>query len=586
MRRNIPPPTPPGFLRRLFNAVVRAGEPLFRPLDRPLSAFQHFVERTGRRLRPHVYWLLEEVHRWEGVATRYLAYHSLRLLGRVSWPIHLALLLASMTYAAIQLGVFGREWLLAQANLRPIAVELLETTRIYAGLDGFLWMSVAVGILCALTLPLVLVRRRLSLFMFKVSGAAFAALWLYFLRFIFGCPAALYEANQKIFNRFERNQLWTNGGGWWLLLLAIPLVFLFSLALRRVQEIYRAPDRDRPPLGDRVCENVRSHGKDPRFRTSCYWAVFAFLFILTYPFLMRGCGWEEPYAIPQGSGNPVIEVVRIKKPKKKPKKKFVLAQNSAFIFERIDIDDSQVLDEVDQATEDQYQATELTGKLGQGGGKKGGWPNGMPGKIRFIRLKYAGGDWDQDMGKGADHNLLIQLSKLTGFKIADRTEAKEVSRLRRFPKHRAPPFVFITGKGGISVSAKDVKTLRWYCEEEGGMIFADNGGGHFDSSFRNLVRRVFPGKQWVDIANDDILYRQPFLLPNGAPPLWHHSGNRALGIKHNGRWVVFYHQGDVNDAWKTGHSGADKTTAMTAYKLGINILNYAFTQYLQIHFGQ
>ena len=59
-------------------------------------------------------------------------------------------------------------------------------------------------------------------------------------------------------------------------------------------------------------------------------------------------------------------------------------------------------------------------------------------------------------------------------------------------------------------------------------------------------------------ANDDIIYRQPFVFPNGAPRLWHHSGNRALGLKHNGRWVVFYHQGDIYDAWKTGHSGASE----------------------------
>ena len=116
------------------------------------------------------------------------------------------------------------------------------------------------------------------------------------------------------------------------------------------------------------------------------------------------------------------------------------------------------------------------------------------------------------------------------------------------------------------------------------MIFADNGGGHFNGSFRALMRRAFPDKRPVDIPNDDIIYRQPFYFPGGAPPLWHHSGYRALGWKHKGRWIVFYHQGDINDAWKTGHSGVKKHLAAAAYKLGINIVNYAFNQYHRIHF--
>jgi hypothetical protein len=145
--------------------------------------------------------------------------------------------------------------------------------------------------------------------------------------------------------------------------------------------------------------------------------------------------------------------------------------------------------------------------------------------------------------------------------------------------------VYITGRGSVSISSAEARTLRWYCLEEGGMNFADNGGAFFDTSFRRLIRRVFPEKSWVDIASDDIIFRQPFIFPNGAPPLFHHSGNRALGIKHNGRWVVFYHQGDINDAWKTGHSGVSEPVAAAAYRMGVNVIHYSFTQYMAIHHG-
>jgi hypothetical protein len=191
------------------------------------------------------------------------------------------------------------------------------------------------------------------------------------------------------------------------------------------------------------------------------------------------------------------------------------------------------------------------------------------------------------MGHGSDYNILIDLHKRTGFKIAFDTESIPIRQLRRFPADRAPPFVYLTGGNmpgfRMNVSRSDIKTLRWYCLEEGGMIFADNGGHGFNRAFRNLIRRVFPEKQWVDIANDDVIYRQPFLFEEGAPPLWHHSGHRALGIRHQGRWVVFYHQGDINDAWKTGGSGATEGTRRRAFKLGINVMVYAFNQYQAIH---
>ena len=73
----------------------------------------------------------------------------------------------------------------------------------------------------------------------------------------------------------------------------------------------------------------------------------------------------------------------------------------------------------------------------------------------------------------------------------------------------------------------------------------------------------------------------PYSFPNGAPPLWHHGGSRALGIKHKNRWVVFYHPGNVHDAWKTGHSGLDPRLAQGAIEISINVVYYAFTHYLE-----
>ena len=65
-----------------------------------------------------------------------------------------------------------------------------------------------------------------------------------------------------------------------------------------------------------------------------------------------------------------------------------------------------------------------------------------------------------------------------------------------------------------------------------------------------------------------------------------HRRSRARGIRIGDRLAVFYHPGDINDAWKDGHSGASSEVADQAYKLGVNVMFYAFNQYYQRHYEQ
>jgi hypothetical protein len=269
--------------------------------------------------------------------------------------------------------------------------------------------------------------------------------------------------------------------------------------------------------GYRVARSVRTGGDDPHFKESSRWSIALHIFLLFILPLLLSFRWMQAYEIPKGSGVQAPQVVQVVKKKKKKQERMVFNPNSAISYLRPDIDESKVLDEVLVETEAQYEVTSLLqGKLGKGGGNKGGWPNGMENaKVRFIRLEYAGGNWDQAMGGGADYNFLLKFTELTGFKIAKQTESIRIRNLRGFPKKKAPPFVYLTGGnrrdcfGSISITAQDAKTLRWYLLEQGGMIFADNGGDGFDGAFRSMMRRVLPDAQWIDIANDGILYRQP-----------------------------------------------------------------------------
>jgi hypothetical protein len=205
-----------------------------------------------------------------------------------------------------------------------------------------------------------------------------------------------------------------------------------------------------------------------------------------------------------------------------------------------------------------------------------------------------------DNATRSDLNFLEALRDESGkggaepFKIANKTEAVQPRLLKEWRKGQQPPFVYITGTGPIGgISAADIKIIRQYCLD-GGMIFGDAGGGQFDASFRSLMAQVFPDHPLVDIPNDDAIFgggdsglQAPFLFPNGAPPLWHHGGYRALGVKDDqGHWMVFYHPGDLKDAWKTGHYGVSKEVSAQAFHMGMNVLYYAFTYYSERYGGK
>ena len=386
-------------------------------------------------------------------------------------------------------------------------------------------------------------------------------------------------------------ELWLPWLSAWLVVAAVAAVLVVYAWMGTLRSCYYRKATPKPLVGDRVYDNVRTHGKDPTYRTSLYWPLSAcvlYLVLLLLMMLRHGCGYEPDYEIPFGSGTPTVTVVQVKRIKRKKPEKLVLNMDSPIIWKRPKLTDINVLEDMLEETSEVYVANKNIGRLGAGGGNQGGWPYGVANaRVRFIRLKYNGENWDWNKGHGGDYNMLLYFNKITGFKIAPNTEHKEIDRLALFRKGKAPPFVYMTGTGRISISARQARALKKYCLEEGGMIVADSAGGAhggFDRYFVNMCRQVFSGMQLVDIPDDDPLYREPFVFPNGAPPLWHHHGRyRPLGIKHEGRWVVFYHPGDMGDAWKTGHSGASKAVASRAYKLGINIMYYTFTRYLEKH---
>ena len=369
-----------------------------------------------------------------------------------------------------------------------------------------------------------------------------------------------------------------------LLGLALLAAWVWSLKAATIG-LYTGQTPEGPALGDRIIEDIRVFGRDPRYRGSWLSSAFIHVFILfILPWLMSLRGCVDPYYIPEGSGNPVVMLVQAVKPQKKKPREYILRPDSPISFDVPDLDDTEIEKEILKETEREYEAqVARVGKLGQGGGDEGGWPEGMGRHpVRFVRLEYRGREWDDGMGtEGADRAFLDRFEEVTGFEAARSSESVRMTQLDDFPKGFAPPFVYFTGDDSINVSRNEIKVLREYLLD-GGMLFADAGHRSWDRSFRAFIRQVMPDKRLVDISEDDPIFRYPYNFPDGAPPVWAHGGRKCLGIKHDGRWIVFYHPGDLNDAWKGENvSGLEPHQTEGAFEMGLNIIYYAFTNYLE-----
>ncbi|MBT3295374.1 MAG: DUF4159 domain-containing protein [Verrucomicrobia bacterium] len=454
----------------------------------------------------------------------------------------------------------------------------------------FLYFAVVGGI-CGLAGLASLLRNRATYRFLRASLAVVYPLVLVYIyiawEILFGVLAAELDIDG---NKQDRATILLS---WWsvagpALAAALYVAWLHIMLYSRSVVAAFTAQAGAPLHGDQVLEDLRTHGHEPRHRRSLYSSFVTHLTILVFiPLLMEMGGCVTAYRVPKGTGEAaVVTMVKMVKPKKKKKKTLSLRPNSAIIFEVPDLDNT----EVDEMIEEQSQVTYVananakSGKIGKGGPGKGGWPEGMEKyKIRFIRLEHGGAGWDDGMDAktGADVNFLRAFAKATGFtKIASKGESHSIRLLKKYPKDGFPPFVYMTGNDHMGrVSGNDVKILRDYCLK-GGMLIADAGSRRFHDSFVHFMRQVFPDKPLLDIADDDMLYQLPYGFPNGAPAFWHHGGRRALGIKHEGRWCVFYHPGDMNDAWKSqGYTDVTPEMRQAAMNLGVNIVYYAFNQW-------
>lgn len=341
-----------------------------------------------------------------------------------------------------------------------------------------------------------------------------------------------------------------------------------------------------------------------RLRVSWYSSLATHLLVIVVvPWLLTLQGCPMSYRVPgddkggkpRTSGEkPTVVITRQIKAQKR--KTFVLNPNAAIltVFPTIE----QLLDGdttfIDEHFQDQYKAQKTgdsfqkgdPGNLGDGDGENGAWSDGFKdGMIRFIRLNHGGPGWDDGMaGKGdSDRQFLawFRSNKNVKFPVASEGEAITISQLAQFRKGEAPPFVFLTGNRNIPASDAEVAILRDYLHA-GSMLFADCSSPAFHQAFRDLMARVFPKNQLVNLSNDDVIFAYPNNFASiGFSPLWSHGGTHPMGVRIDGRLAVFYHPGDIHDAWKTGHEGLPQQKWQNALMVGYNVVYHSVTNYVR-----
>ena len=322
---------------------------------------------------------------------------------------------------------------------------------------------------------------------------------------------------------------------------------------------------------------------DPRDLAACYYgrekrklkqsllsiAAYLLCFVMFLSVLTHMSGCREIYEMPAGGGEVAqIQQVQVKKV---IKKKFVVNPYSAVLFNPPPIEEVEL--QLEEATKHAYT-------VGYGQGAGAGFAGGTSrGKVRFIRLEYNGGDWDQDFGIGADLNLLIEYGVRTRHKTAKTTESRKISQLANFPKGKSPPFVYMTGQKNIHVSKKEIEILREFVTDKHGMIFADNGGSRrWHDQFFSMMRSVLPKVKPVRIPLDHPVHRVPYPIPF-LPYVAPHGGKDAYGWVVDGRLAAYYHPGDIGDAWSDGHAGVKREIWELCYQLGVNVVFYAHAEY-------
>jgi len=242
-------------------------------------------------------WMLGWVH-------RILAW-IFRLIGRcvstairpLPWSLRLASLLIVLggPMAVIHFG--GLKWYIDSLGFTKELHWAIVRTRegVFDAFNAFTLGGMILGCVLGGAAVLGFFRRRFVLHLLRVLTVLATLYWLALAGVLWYFPDMVASNYAKLLGGAEGSMIWRNEQ--WVMWLWACALFLFGcivllVCLRRksVCEYYTRTEVAQPLIGDRIYDNVRTHGKDPQYRTSMYWPMGVILAILFGPMVMRGCG--------------------------------------------------------------------------------------------------------------------------------------------------------------------------------------------------------------------------------------------------------------------------------------------------------
>jgi hypothetical protein len=209
---------------------------------------------------------------------------------------------------------------------------------------------------------------------------------------------------------------------------------------------------------------------------------------------------------------------------------------------------------------------------------------GRPGLRGFGR----GGSWDTDYPK-ADRQFLIVIEEILGLDAFDFENAVSLAD----PELRRYPFLYALEVGRMELTEEEVRGLRDYLYAGGFLVVDDFWGTQEWNVFEYNMRRVLPGRPFVELDLDHPLFQAFYEIDeikqvpnvnNGrrGGPTWERDGfePHVLGIfDDNDRlMVVINWNTDLGDAWEWAEDPYYPLELSTfAYEMGANLIVYGMS---------
>lgn len=305
-----------------------------------------------------------------------------------------------------------------------------------------------------------------------------------------------------------------------------------------------------------------------------YTSYLTHVLLIVLPFLGFHCAYN--LGPPGGGGGEVgeenpeqqVKVVEVKR------RKLIVNPFSPISLEKPE----EVEIEIEEITKRMATAAKAGGE-GEG---EGGYEGGEGTAFVFVAINHGGAHWDEATKSGAAKDFLRYFGSRTGVKTnREPMELRIGNLIAQDDDNQQPAMIYMSFSGSAPrFSSKEIKFLRRYVEDIGGVILIDAVGGGAQRHAKSLGQKVTNGSRWRAIGRDDELMRSREDLRQYTDKelaLAGHDGNKLLGIRaSDGYWCVIYHPGDLVDAWRGAY---DAEWQDTGFKIGTNVADYAMKRF-------